>query len=677
MNQAADRSQTTGQLEAEGDVHQHQQDCKDRADECRTLQVAADRSGYVVVVEDVGVSKAVLLQHLVDHGSTLLGIDRGGADQHVLVAVTGGGYRGCVHTGCVLEQIADLGLDILRNGGVHVELHLGTAGKVDAQVEQVLAERQQDQRNKAGYDQYDRDTAKDLEVLEDREMLLLFLALAQAVSLRIADVEIHHASEQEVRDGQRGEHGHDNTDAQRGSEADDRAGAKEEQHAARDQGGDVGVQNCGERTLEAGVNGALDGLAGSHFLLDALKDNDVCVNRHTDGQDDTCNARQGQVYADQAEQQRLDNHVEAQSEAGNNARNAVHDDHEQHNEYQTDQACLQAGAHRVSAELRADRAKLYLLERERDLTCVDEVCQLGRAVAGEVAGDNTAVVVDLLGNRRIRDDLVIHHDVQNVGAVRTGSNRAGRLSELLLALAGKLHLNVMLIGHAVRRVAVAVGRLLDVRAGQPLLAVGIEEGQLSGGAQGLNRFLRVGDLRDLNRYAVLAAEGYGSLGKALVGQTLTNDLLYRVHVVGQVVGVVAVRDFGLVYDTGAADQIQTQTDTVVGIEYARDNGLQTGVFRVCGIGRSRVSRGVSRRIRAVCLVVRLVCAAVGRRGIARIRRRRVGRCRVPERHGPAARNVHSCYRRHAEENDDQHDRDKGSYTLFHLQVPPLIFLLHN
>lgn len=86
----------------------------------------------------------------------------------------------------------------------------------------------------------------------------------------------------------------------------------------------------------------------------------------------------------------------------------------------------------------------------------------------------------------------------------------------------------------------------------PLLAVGIEEGQLSGGAQGLNRFLRVGDLRDLNRYAVLAAEGYGSLGKALVGQTLTNDLLYRVHVVGQVVGVVAVRDFGLVYDTGAA-----------------------------------------------------------------------------------------------------------------------------
>ena len=28
----------------------------------------------------------------------------------------------------------------------------------------------------------------------------------------------------------------------------------------------------------------------------------------------------------------------------------------------------------------------------------------------------------------------------------------------------------------------------------------------------------------------------------------------------------------------------------------------------------------------------------------------------------------SCYRRHAEENDDQHDRDKVKLLFFHLQV---------
>ena len=267
------------------------------------------------------------------------------------------------------------------------------------------------------------------------------------------------------------------------AEADNRAGAKEEQHAARDQGGDVGVQNCGERTLEAGVNGALDGLAGSHFLLDALEDNDVCVNRHTNGQDDTCNARQGQVYADQAEQQRLDNHVEAQSEAGNNARNAVHDDHEQHNEYQTDQACLQAGAHRVSAELRADRAKLYLLERERDLTCVDEVCQLGRAVAGERAGDNTlslSIFSETDGAEMICLSITMYSWL--VPSVRAATEPVASAN---FSLPSEVNCtsSVVLIGHAVRRVAVAVGRLLDVRAGQPLLAVGIEEGQLCGGAR--------------------------------------------------------------------------------------------------------------------------------------------------------------------------------------------------
>ena len=124
------------------------------AERCRSLPTEADTS----LLLRRRYCKAVLLQHLVDHGSTLLELIEVGADQHVLVAVTGRGYRGCVHTGCVLEQIGLTLPDVLRNGGVHVELHLGTAGKVDAQVEQVLAERQQDQQQ-GRRDQYDRDIA--------------------------------------------------------------------------------------------------------------------------------------------------------------------------------------------------------------------------------------------------------------------------------------------------------------------------------------------------------------------------------------------------------------------------------------------------------------------------------------------------------------------------------------
>ena len=78
----------------------------------------------------------------------LLGGDGGRADEHILVAVAGGGDRGSVYAGRVLEQAGNLGLNVLRYLGVHIELHLGAAREVNAQVEQVLAERQQDESDK-------------------------------------------------------------------------------------------------------------------------------------------------------------------------------------------------------------------------------------------------------------------------------------------------------------------------------------------------------------------------------------------------------------------------------------------------------------------------------------------------------------------------------------------------
>ena len=115
---------------------------------------------------------------------------------------------------------------------------------------------------------------------------------------------------------QRGEHGDDNAKPQRSRKADDRARAEEEQHSCRDQRGQVGVQDRRKRALEARVDRALDRLARAQFFLDALEDNDVGIHRHADRQDDACDARQGQVDADDAEYQRLNDDVEAQREAG-------------------------------------------------------------------------------------------------------------------------------------------------------------------------------------------------------------------------------------------------------------------------------------------------------------------------------------------------------------------------
>ncbi len=47
------------------------------------------------------------------------------------------------------------------------------------------------------------------------------------------------------------------------------------------------------------------------------------------------------------------------------------------------------------------------------------------------------------------------------------------------------------------------------------LAVSVDKGQLCGGTEGLDSLLRVGDLRDLDRYTVVAGQGDGRLGEAL------------------------------------------------------------------------------------------------------------------------------------------------------------------
>ena len=154
--------------------------------------------------------------------------------------------------------------------------------------------------------------------------------------------------------------------------------------------------------------------------------------------------------------------------------------------------------------------------------------------------------------------------------------------------------------------------------GQPFLAVSVDKGQLCGGTEGLDSLLRVGDLRDLDRYTVVAGQGDGRLGEALVGQALTDDLLNRVHVVREIGLIIAVRDLCLVNDTGAAYQVKTQTDAVVGVEDARDDRLEGRCSGGVG-GLRRISRtggGVGGSIRAVgCCRVRLRVRRIGLGGL--------------------------------------------------------------
>src|SRR3954453_10429050 len=88
--------------------------------------------------------------------------------------------------------------------------------------------------------------------------------------------------------GQRksGEHRGDDADAESYGKAAYRPGADHEQHCSGDEGGDVGVENGGQRPLEAGIDRRDRATPAAQFLADALVDQHVGVDRDADGEHD-------------------------------------------------------------------------------------------------------------------------------------------------------------------------------------------------------------------------------------------------------------------------------------------------------------------------------------------------------------------------------------------------------
>ena len=75
----------------------------------------------------------------------------------------------------------------------------------------------------------------------------------------------------------------------------DGAGAELEQDHGGNQCGDIGVHNGQGGPVITGIYGGHGAFTGSQYLLtDSFKNYNVGIHSHTDGQNDTGNARQGQ-----------------------------------------------------------------------------------------------------------------------------------------------------------------------------------------------------------------------------------------------------------------------------------------------------------------------------------------------------------------------------------------------
>ena len=103
-----------------------------------------------------------------------------------------------------------------------------------------------------------------------------------------------------------------------------------------------------------------------------LEDQDVRVDGHTDGQDDTGNTRQRQRRIEQVEKAEQHERVGHQRDVGDEARHAVEEDHEQEDSAEADgkgEFRLVLG---ILAERRADGARLDDVDLDRQRAAAED-----------------------------------------------------------------------------------------------------------------------------------------------------------------------------------------------------------------------------------------------------------------------------------------------------------------
>lgn len=131
-----------------------------------------------------------------------------------------------------------------------------------------------------------------------------------------------------------GEERADDTDNQGGGEALDRTCTEEEEYDTGDDRGQVGVEDGGEGVGITVGDGGAHILACTKFLLGALEDKHVGVNRHTEGKHDTGDTREGQHGLEGGEDSEGEEEVADKSEVGDETGNQTvyntHENHQQH-----------------------------------------------------------------------------------------------------------------------------------------------------------------------------------------------------------------------------------------------------------------------------------------------------------------------------------------------------------
>ena len=159
--------------------------------------------------------------------------------------------------------------------------------------------------------------------------------LAASVEFRILKAHLIEAVQGKFGYKQRREHRKHDTDCQRRRKALDGTGTHKVQHYRCNQRRYVAVDNRGQCFLKTDLNRRFYSFASCDFFPDSGKNNDVCIDCHTDRQDDTCDTGQSQGNIKAIQQQNNQHRVNAQCDGACNTGNPVNSDHENNNNRKT------------------------------------------------------------------------------------------------------------------------------------------------------------------------------------------------------------------------------------------------------------------------------------------------------------------------------------------------------
>ena len=100
----------------------------------------------------------------------------------------------------------------------------------------------------------------------------------------------------------------------------------------------MAVEDGGERAIVSGVEGGFEGFAQFEFFAQAFVDEDVSVDAHADGEDDTRDAEHGQRRVGDGHESEEDDGIDQQAEDGDEAGGPVVGHHEEEDAGEADHA---------------------------------------------------------------------------------------------------------------------------------------------------------------------------------------------------------------------------------------------------------------------------------------------------------------------------------------------------